>query len=294
MALFQCSIYSDALGVSTAVNVIIPQEKDPNSLKDAPAPKRFPVLYLLHGLLDDHTAWLRHTGIERYAGQRGVAVVMPAVGRSFYTDQRRGYRYWTYVGEELPRLVQSWFPVSTQREETFVAGLSMGGYGALKLALRRPERFAAAASFSGAADMMRVLHDVDWPWGEENENTFGPLDEARGGDDDLVALLDRAAPDALPKLYLSCGTEDWLLPSNRAFRARAQKRGVQMDYFEGPGGHDWDFWDAEVRKVLGWLPLPSTTESTEDTEGKKREKRGKKEKTEKQEKQERKKEKKRG
>lgn len=290
MALFQCSFYSDTLGVSTSVNVLLPQEKDPNSLEERPAPARFPVLYLLHGLLDDHTAWLRQTAVERYAGQRGVAVVMPGVGRGFYTDQRRGYRYWTYVSEELPRLVQSWLPVSTRREETFVAGLSMGGYGALKLALRRPERFAAAASFSGAVDMMRALHEVDWPWGEENTNTFGPLAKARGGDDDLVALLDRADPAALPRLYLSCGTEDWLLPSNRAFHQRARKLGVLADYFEGPGGHDWDFWDAELRKTLEWLPLPINTESTEisiteDTKDTEKKKRGKGEKKQKEKKQ---------
>jgi S-formylglutathione hydrolase FrmB len=96
------------------------------------------VLYLLHGLSDDDTAWLRRTSIERYVSELGLAVVMPQVHRSFYSDELHGLRYWTFLSDELPQLVDSFFHVSTRREDTFVAGLSMGGYGALKWALRQP------------------------------------------------------------------------------------------------------------------------------------------------------------
>src|SRR6476619_7886720 len=105
-----------------------------------------PVLYLLHGLSDDDTIWLRRTSIERYVAALGLAVVMPQVHRSFYTDEAYGNRYWTYLSEELPEIVHGFFRLSRRREDTFVAGLSMGGYGALKWALRDPGRFAAAAS----------------------------------------------------------------------------------------------------------------------------------------------------
>ena len=107
------------------------------------------MLYLLHGLSDDHTAWLRYTSIERYATARGLAVVMPAVHRSFYADEAHGHAYWHFVSEELPAIVAAFFRLSERREDTFVAGLSMGGYGALKLGLHHPERFAAVASLSG-------------------------------------------------------------------------------------------------------------------------------------------------
>ena len=120
-----------------------------------------PVLYLLHGLSDDDTIWLRRTSIERYAAPLGLAVVMPQVARSFYTDEAHGNRYWTFLSEELPQLARSFFHLSDRREDTFVAGLSMGGYGALKWALHRPGRFAAAASLSGALDLVAVSQD-EW------------------------------------------------------------------------------------------------------------------------------------
>ena len=122
-----------------------------------------PVLYLLHGLSDDDTIWLRRTSIERYVAPLGLAVVMPQVHRSFYTDEAYGGRYWTFLSEELPALVGSLFRVSSRREDTFVAGLSMGGYGALKWALRQPERFAAAASLSGAVHVAGLRTRRDRP-----------------------------------------------------------------------------------------------------------------------------------
>jgi S-formylglutathione hydrolase FrmB len=114
-----------------------------------------PVLYLLHGMSDDHTAWLRYTSIERYAAAAGLAVVMPAAARSFYTDEAQGHAFWALVADELPEIVSSFFRVSTRPERTYVAGLSMGGYGAVKLALARPRQFAGAASLSGALDIVR-------------------------------------------------------------------------------------------------------------------------------------------
>ncbi len=114
------------------------------------------MLYLLHGMSDDHTAWLRYTSIERYAARHGLAVVMPAVGRSFYANEAHGHPYWDFLSEELPAVVGRFLRVSDRREDTFVAGLSMGGYGAFKWALRQPERFAAAASLSGALDVVAL------------------------------------------------------------------------------------------------------------------------------------------
>src|SRR3954464_8456510 len=149
MALMRCDLFSDALSLSTSLTVILPQPTRTqigmtgDAGEDPP-----PVLYLLHGLSDDDTIWLRRTSIERYVAPLGLAVVMPQVHRSFYTDEAYGGRYWTFLSEELPELVGRFFRVSSRPEDTFVAGLSMGGYGALKLALRQPERFVAAASLS--------------------------------------------------------------------------------------------------------------------------------------------------
>ena len=149
MARLHTQFRSDALQIAVSVDVILPQEA---CLKG----RKPPVLYLLHGLSDDHSIWLRRTSIERYADVLGLAVVMPAVNRSFYADTAYGAQYWTFVSEELPRVMHGFFPLSDKRADTFVAGLSMGGYGAFKLALTLPDRFAAAASLSGALDVVSI------------------------------------------------------------------------------------------------------------------------------------------
>src|ERR671939_265941 len=158
MVHLRCDFFSEALSLSTSMTVLLPQQTTTQiGLAGRAVSGPPPVLYLLHGLSDDDTIWLRRTSIERYVAPLGLAVVMPQVHRSFYTDEAYGGRYWTFVSQELPELVGRFFRVSQRREDTFVAGLSMGGYGALKLALRRPERFAAAASLSGALGVMRRI-----------------------------------------------------------------------------------------------------------------------------------------
>jgi putative tributyrin esterase len=144
MALIHCDLRSEALNLWTSICVILPQPPGPLTWDAAPPARKYPVLWLLHGLSDDHTIWQRRTSIERYVDTLPLAVVMPAVHRSWFTDMNLGYRYWTFISEELPAIVRSLFPISERPEDNFVAGLSMGGYGAFKLALRHSERYAAA------------------------------------------------------------------------------------------------------------------------------------------------------
>jgi S-formylglutathione hydrolase FrmB len=247
MALIQCDFYSETLQLHTSMNVILPQ----------PAPKRYPVLFLLHGLSDDHTIWLRRTSIERYVDPLGLAVVMPAVHRSFYADMARGNRYWTFVSQELPALVQGFFPISHRREDTFVAGLSMGGYGAFKLALSLPQRFAAAASLSGALDQAGDMAYIEPEWRAEMENVYGDLDKLAGSANDTMHLAAKVARSKGPKprLYQCCGTEDFLYDQNLRFRDHALALGMDLTYEEGPGEHEWGYWDRMIQRVLAWLPL---------------------------------------
>jgi S-formylglutathione hydrolase FrmB len=174
------------------------------------------------------------------------------VHRSFYTDVVHGGRYWQFVAEELPRIVHGSFVLSDRREDTFVAGLSMGGYGAFKLALRQPDRFAAAGSLSGALDVAALAASEDRlelftsVWGSHS-----PV----GTEDDLLHLLEGADPAAMPRLWATCGTRDELLPHQRSFVAAARSRGVDIEADEHPGEHEWGFWDRHIERFLAWLPL---------------------------------------
>jgi putative tributyrin esterase len=255
VALVRCDFFAETLGLSTSMTVILPQATAGQIGMTGTARAQPPVLYLLHGLSDDDTIWLRRTSIERYVAPLGLAVVMPQVHRSFYTDEAYGNQYWTFLAEELPALVGQFFRLSDRREETFVAGLSMGGYGAFKLALRQPQRFAAAASLSGALDIaQRFPDDADgrglFP------HIFGDR-PVRGTDDDLLWLLDRADPATLPRLYLCCGTEDFLYDENVRFRDACQAKGVPATVDFGPGEHEWGYWDTKIQEVLAWIGAPS-------------------------------------
>ena len=258
MALIRCDFFSDALGVSTSMTVLLPEQtRSQIGLTGAPTADAagFPTLYLLHGLSDDHTIWQRRTALERYVAPLGLAVVMPAVSRSFYTDEAYGLDYWTFLADELPAKVESLFRVSDRREDRFVAGLSMGGYGAFRWALRRPDRFGAAASLSGALDLARIQGGgVRAEDPRMMQRLFGDATVA-GSDDDLFALLDTVVDP--PPLYLTCGTGDPLIDDNRRFAAACADRGIDLTSDFQAGLHDWEYWDRTIQDVLAWLPLRS-------------------------------------
>lgn len=253
MAFLHCEFVSETLGLSCSLNAILNQA----ALAKGGGAHRSPVLYLLHGLTEDHTVWCRRTSLERYAEKYDVAIVMPSVHRSCYANMEAGYRYWDFIAEELPRVCRAFFPIASEREKTFVAGLSMGGYGAFKLALSHPDRFAAAASLSGALDLWRLNDQRDellpeWP------AVFGSESSFPGSENDLMALASlyaRSAGGREVALFQSCGTEDRFLPINRTFHAHCQALGVAIDYEESPGEHEWGFWDQKIQDVLEWLPI---------------------------------------
>jgi len=249
MALFHANFYSETLKMQSNANVILPAKINPA--------KKLPVLYLLHGLSDDHTMWQRRTSIERYAADLPLAIVMPNAHRSFYTDMAHGASYFTYVADELPLLMRSYFPISERREDNFVAGLSMGGYGAFKLALNRPAQYAAAASLSGALNIGRRLEEA---FPDVLANAFASPAEAARPPHNLFAVAERsfgnpAGVRTCPALFQCCGTEDHLYQDNLDFRDHAIRLKLPLVYSDGPGGHMWDYWDARIRDVLAWLPL---------------------------------------
>lgn len=244
--------YSDTLQIQTAVYVLMPDEK---VLKQSKEP--VPVLYLLHGLSDDHTMWMRQTAIEQYANQYRVCVVMPAVNRSFYMDMAHGAKYETFLSKELPRVIETYFPVGKKREHRFAAGLSMGGYGAFKLGLQHANRYAAVASLSGALDMSgryAEVSELSVMRAEEMYCIYGDVKQFRAGTGDLFKLAKKLPAEKAPKMFMACGTEDGLFASNENFyNSFGEKFGIL--YEKEPGVHVWSFWDKYIEKVLAWLPL---------------------------------------
>lgn len=255
MALLHTKFFSEVLGVACSMDVILPERtRGLIGMSDAEAEGDVPVLYLLHGLSDDHTIWQRRTSIERYAAGKRLAVVMPTTLRGFYTDAKHGYDYFTFISEEVPAKVKSFFHISSKREDTFAAGLSMGGYGAMKLGLLCPDKFAAVASFSGAVDVVRLFENR---MSDESRDIFGSLDELRGSDNDLVSAAERLAASGKekPDIYISCGTRDGLYESNVLFRDKLKSLGYNVVWDEGDAAHEWGFWDSQIQKAIDWMPI---------------------------------------
>ncbi|MBE7054378.1 MAG: esterase family protein [Ruminococcaceae bacterium] len=242
MAFMQCSFKSEVLGQDVCFNAIIPQNVTDN-IKS---------IYLLHGLSDNHSNWSRFTSVESYVRNKGVAVFMPNVDRSFYTDMKYGRNYYTYISDEFIKYTRQVFKLSTKREDTFIAGLSMGGYGAFKIALRNPDIFSAAASFSGVLDIVNRL-STETAWEKEKMLIVGENPDFNGeyAKEDLKYLLenfDKNAPKV--RLYQSCGTEDFLYEDNQNFRKWIKNTDFEHEYHEGPGGHEWKFWDKHIEKAI--------------------------------------------
>lgn len=251
MALMELKFFSESLGMQTEAYVVIPQRGTAGQIgvESTAAGGKYKCLYLLHGLSDDHTIWLRRTSIERYAAEYGICVVMPAAGKSYYTDMKYGLKYYTYIARELPKIIREFLNVSDKREDNFIAGLSMGGYGALKIGLRECDSFCAAAGLSPAAELQ---------YNEARRELFLPV----FGDvthipreDDLFYLVEKQNDNPnRPRLYIGIGTCDGLYPG--VVRLRDKLKGLDYDftYRESEGrGHTWDFWDEYIQYVLKWM-----------------------------------------
>ncbi len=274
MALMHIDFFSDVLGMSMNMDVIWPQQtKKQIGMKGAAGNGQYKTMYLLHGMSDDHTTWQRRTSIERYASGLGIAVVMPSTHLGFYTDTTYGMRYWTFLSEELPAVCREFFPrMSDRREDTLAAGLSMGGYGAWKLGLRASGTFGAAASLSGALDIVDDYKRNAKEPGEDKtqlfKGIFGSPAQLEGSDDDILALAEKlAAKNAgfsaevntftskdgrLPRLYAWCGTEDFLYEGNLKVWERVKKLGYDLTCMASSGNHQWKYWDSQIKDVLCW------------------------------------------
>ena len=257
MALLHVDFSSAVLGMCVQMDVILPQRPTGMiGITDKTRDGKYPTLYLLHGMSDDHTIWQRRTSIERYAAEKGIAVVMPCVHLSWYTDMYCGLKYWTYISEELPAICRQFFPnMSDRREDTWAAGLSMGGYGAMKLGLRAGDTFSKVASLSGGLDIAETVERRMISGPEYWRSIFGPAEGVRGSENDLFACAERlkASGKPLPDVYMWCGTSDFLYRQNVRMRDHLTKLGYPLTYRESAGNHNWLCWDEHIQDVLNWL-----------------------------------------
>jgi len=249
MALIDMKFYSESLGMQTEIYVIVPQKntKGEIGLQNNTEDNKYKCLYLLHGLSDDHSIWLRRTSIERYASKYGICIVMPNCHKSFYTDMKYGNKYYTYIAKELPCVIREFFKVSEKPEDNYIAGQSMGGYGALKIALKEHGTFCAAAGLSSVADIWNDYFErVRIPiWGESREIPK---------EDDLFWLTEKVNeyPNK-PRLLMVVGREDTFYEDNVRLKDKIESLDYDYTYNEIPGTHCWEFWDKHIPEVLEWM-----------------------------------------
>lgn len=263
MAYITVNFISEALMRTVTVNVILPADKIVFPGMPEPTYEDFPTLYLLHGVFGNHTDWVNGTRVQRWAEEKGLAVVMPAGENAFYLDHEATHaNYGDFVGRELPEVMRRMFHLSSRREDTFIAGLSMGGYGALRNGLKYHETFGRVAGFSSALIIEGIEKRTDeTPFFIETrsyvEDLFGDLDEVWESDKNPLWIARQIVEQGaeLPELYMACGTNDSLYDVNVRFREGFEELGAKVTWDEAPYGHEWDFWDLELKKLIDWLPL---------------------------------------
>ncbi len=238
---------SAALSRAMKYRVLVPQDYDAS-------PRRYPVLYLLHGLTGDYKDWTSRTNIAEYTRTLPLIVVMPDGENQWYTNAADGSaRFEDYIVTDLAADVVQKFRTVNSRYGRAVAGLSMGGYGALKLALKRPAQYAVAGSFSGAFGVTaegrydRMIASVKAP---SLASIFGTPDSETRKQNDVLALAAALKPTGAPYIYIDCGTADSLLSENREVIAALHKTGTPYEYHEVAGAHSWDYWDRRIREFL--------------------------------------------
>lgn len=250
MAFINIGFFSETLGVETSCHVILPQ---PKHLEEA-AGKRYPVLWLLHGAYGSYHDWTRYTSIERYVRTLGLCVVMPSAQNSGYLNMAHGGRYYSYIAEELPKKMREFFPLSDKREDNFIAGLSMGGEGAMMFGLSKPENYSVIGCLS--AGMPEETLRIHAPFlsaeldGMSYEKTY------RDAKYNAQRIVNEGLP--CPHIYHTCGNEDFLL--DRAHRTREffeSFQGNPFDYCyeEDAGTHSWEYWDEHIQHFLRYLNL---------------------------------------
>lgn len=246
MAFLQIQFKSNSLDMNISANVIYPEVVDKN--------RAVKVLYLLHGYTGHYMDWMRQTSIERYASKYQICVVMPSVHNSYYSNSIFGINYFDFISKELPEIIENMFQVSKHDEDRYIAGLSMGGYGALKVGLTYPKRYHKIASFSGAIDVDRLYElNSDNPKRQQFLSAFEKM-PIKGTKHDIYFLLENALKNnEVPDLYIACGTEDYLYQDHLKLKNYLKHNQINFINKEAPGQHEWRLWDIFIEDALKWM-----------------------------------------
>ncbi len=259
MVLFRGDVKSKSLQRRTSISVILPADNI-HFLQDAEeiVPKPYRTLYLLHGLYGSDDIFLANTSIQKFAEDNGIAIVIPCGENSFYVDNVNAHAlYGEYVGQELLDITRNIFPLSDKREDTFIAGFSMGGYGAIRNGLKYSQNFSKIGMISAAL----ITDDIVGYSSDDNvlrsrpfyESIFGNLDELEGSDMDPKALIENCSD--IPDIFMACGKDDFLYDKNTDFYDFLKTNNVDVDFVEAEGEHTWEFADKYVKEFIKTLTL---------------------------------------
>ncbi|MBR2696077.1 MAG: prolyl oligopeptidase family serine peptidase [Parasporobacterium sp.] len=254
----KCEFQSFILATRVEVDVFLPNivvfTDEIKDFKEYYTFQPFKTLYLLHGAWDSGKQWVENTSALRLAEEANLALVIPSVGNTFYANTLYGVKYEDYFMQEVIGFVQGLFPLSDKREDNFIAGVSMGGYGALKTVFKDTSLFSKAAVMSAVVDISysaRIIRTI----GVETDHTIGKWKELKGSEYDLIPMLDalEGKYETIPELLLICGTEDYLREINEEFHLLLDQKGVRNTYRDYPGFHDWKFWDEHLKECIDFF-----------------------------------------
>lgn len=257
MVLFRGDIKCKSLQRRTTISVILPADNI-HFLQDTEeiVPQPYKTLYLLHGLYGSDDIFLANTSIQKFAEDNGIAIVIPCGENSFYVDNEQAHAYYgEYVGEELLDITRNIFPLSDRREDTFIAGFSMGGYGAIRNGLKYSQNFSRIGMISAAlitddiadyTDDSNVLRSRDF-----YESIFGDLDNLNGSDMDPKALIENC--DNVPDIYMACGIDDFLFEKNADFYRFLNSKNIDATFIGDEGEHTWEFCDKYIKEFIKTL-----------------------------------------
>lgn len=250
MALIQMNYTSKILARKANLTILLPELEEQY---DVDKHKKYKVLYLLHGLFDDHLGWLRYTSIENYIRGTNLAVVMPSVEHGFYTDMEYGADYYTFISKELPTYLSNIFPFYTDKENVFIAGNSMGGYGALKCAIRNKNKYGKVAVLSPVLDIDDFIHNYPFE-GFHPEYVFGKELKVKNTENDLYYLLKNIeSKKSLPKIWIRCGEDDFLYNQYKKFIDFSKEESININFATNIGDHTWKSWETQIQYLIEWI-----------------------------------------